>query len=165
MRFDPTFTNAAVADKGKWFLQVEPNSSGAPATSQEILARLHDVEYNDASGNTKTNDTWYTRLKDDRTADDRIYRFRYVIPSYLKSVRDPLNGFTLKMRKDETRKLLPQKIVLKPSSGNAVSKATFNNTTDSGQANEIIGMTSAQFANPGGNQNALDISKLSLIHI
>ena len=54
MRFDPTFTNAAVADKGKWFLQVEPNSSGAPATSQEILARLHDVEYNDASGNTKT---------------------------------------------------------------------------------------------------------------
>ena len=159
MRFDPTFTNVAVADKGKWFLQVEPNSSGAPATSQEILARLHDTEYNDASGNTKTNDTWYTRLKDDRTPDDRIYRFRYVIPSYLKSVRDPLNGFTLKMRKDETRKLLPQKIVLKPSSGNAVSKAIFNNTTDSGQANEIIGMTSAQFANPGGNQNALDTSK------
>ena len=159
MRFDPSFTNPAVSDKGKWFLQVEPNSSGAPATSQEILARLHDTEYNDASGNTKTNDTWYTRLKDDRIADDRIYRLRYVIPSYLKSVRDPLNGFTIKMRKDETRKLLPQKIVLKPASGNAVTKAVFNNTTDSGQANEIIGMTAAQFANPGGNQNALDTSK------
>jgi len=159
MRFDPSYTNSQVSDKGKWFVQVEPNSSGAPASSQEILARLHDVEYNDASGNTKTNDTWYTRLKDDRTADDRIYRLRYVIPSYLKSVRDPLNGFTIKMRKDETRKLLPQRIVLKPASGNAVTKAIFNNTTDSGQANEIIGMTSAQFANPGGNQNALDVSK------
>tara|TARA_B100000963_G_scaffold338002_1_gene334470 strand:+ start:7463 stop:22063 length:14601 start_codon:yes stop_codon:yes gene_type:complete len=159
MRFDPSFVNPQVSDKGKWYLQVEPNSSGAPATSQEILARLHDTEYNDASGNTKSNDTWYIRLKDDRTPNDRIYRFRYVIPSYLKSVRDPLNGFTLKMRKDETRKLLPQKIVLKPASGNAVTKAIFNNTTDSGQANEIIGMTAAQFANPGNNQPALDTSK------
>ena len=162
MRYDPSHTNSNVTDKGKWFLQVEPNSAGAPATSQEILARLHDQEYNDASGNTKSNDTWYTRLKDDRSADDRIYRLRYVIPSYLKSVRDPLNGFTIKMRKDETRKLLPQKIVLKPKAGNSVTKAIFNNTADSGQANEIIGMEFkglSSFATPGGNQNALDPSK------
>ena len=44
MRYDPSHTNSNVADKGKWYLQVEPNSAGAPATSQEILARLHDQE-------------------------------------------------------------------------------------------------------------------------
>ncbi len=157
MRYDPTVDYGAGIDYfGKWYLQVEPNSNGAPSTSQEILKRFHDVEYNDASGQSKTNDTWYTRLSDTREPTDRIYRFRYVIPKYLKSVRDPLNGFSIKMRKDETRKLMPQKVVLKPVSG-AVTKAKFFNTSDSGQANEIIGWDAATFANPPGtNQPALN---------
>ena len=159
MRFDPTVDYGPGVDFfGKWYIQVEPNSQGAPSNSQEILKRLHDPEYNSASGQNKTNDSWYTRLNDDRDPNDRIYRFRYVIPKYLKSVRDPLNGFTIKMRKDETRKLPPQKIILKPVSG-SVTKAKFYNTTDSGQANEVIGWDKATFANPGGNQSALDTSK------
>ena len=114
----------------------------------EILARLHTQAYNQNSGQDKTNDTWFERVKDERDADERIYRFRYVIPKYLQTVRDPLNGFTIKVRKDETRKLLPQKIVLKPITGTAV--AQFSNPN---QTNEKIGYTQAQFDDPSNNVN------------
>ena len=148
MRYDPTYDgNVGTSAKGKWYLNVKnestPNSSDYDP--QSILSRFHDSTYSDASGNNKTNDSYYERIDDsERTALDRIYRLRYVIPKYLKSVRDPLNGFTIKARKDETRKLLPQKIRLKPVSGN-VTKAKFFNTTDSGNSNEIIGFTDADF--------------------
>ena len=148
MKYDPTYDgNVGTTDKGKWYLNVKNEST--PSTSdydaQSILSRFHDSTYGDASGNNKTNDSWYERIDDsDRGAEDRIYRMRYVIPKYLKSVRDPLNGFSIKVRKDETRKLLPQRLKLKPVTGN-VTKAKFYNTTDSGNANEIIGYTDAEF--------------------
>ena len=148
MRYDPTHFNSGTnpAIYGKWYIQVKNESqTGTPDyDAQSILSRFHESTYSDTSGNNKTNDSWYERLKDERPADDRIYRLRYVIPKYLRSVRDPLNGFTIKMRKDETRKLLPQKLKLKPVTGN-VTKAKFYNTTDSGNANEIIGYTDAEF--------------------
>ena len=142
MKYDPSYDgNVGTTAKGKWYLNVKNESSN----TQSILGRFHDTQYNDASGNNKTNDSWFERIDDsDRTANDRIYRLRYVIPKYLKSVRDPLNGFTIKMRKDETRKLLPQKIKLKQVTGN-VTKAKFFNTSDSGNANEIIGYTDSEF--------------------
>ena len=116
MRYDPTHPNSGTTPTiyGKWYMQVKNESqSGTPAyDAQSILSRFHDSAYSDASGNNKTNDSWFERLKDEREADERIYRLRFVIPKYLKSVRDPLNGFTIKMRKDETRKLLPQKLKL-----------------------------------------------------
>ena len=149
MRFDPSFDNPNSTEMGKWYLNVKPNSDGANTnTSMEILARLHTQAYNQNSGQDKTNDTWFERVKDERDADERIYRFRYVIPKYLQTVRDPLNGFTIKVRKDETRKLLPQKIVLKPITGTAV--AQFSNPN---QTNEKIGYTQAQFDDPSNNVN------------
>ncbi len=150
MRYDPSYPNPDTTPTiyGKWYLNVEPNSNGAPANSTEILARFHDVAYNDASGQDKTNDSWYERIKDDRSADDRIYRLRYVIPQYLSTVRDPLNGFSIKVRKDETRKLLPQKLVLKPVTGQ--SSATFFNPV---QTNEKIGYTETEFADNNLNLN------------
>ena len=59
------------------------------------------------------------------------------------------------MRKDETRKLLPQKIKLKPVSG-SITQAKFYNTADSGQSTEIIGYTDTEFADQTLN---LDLSK------
>ena len=109
-------------------MQVE-NHSENPSDPQydfNILTRLHENTYSDLSGQDKTNDAWFERLKDEREADERIYRLRYVIPQYLQAVRDPINGFSIKIRKDETRKLLPQKLVLKPVSG-SVTKASFFN--------------------------------------
>jgi len=43
----------------------------------------------------------------------------------LKTVRDPLRGFVLKIRTDEKRRLLPQRILLKPTAAGS-SLATFN---------------------------------------
>ena len=152
MKYDPTYQNPGTTPPifGKWYLQVKDESSTGTTAyrTDSILKRFHDSTYNDQSGNNKTNDSWFERIDDDRTADDRIYRFRYVIPKYLKSVRDPLNGFTIKMRKDDTRKLLPQKLKLKQVSG-TVTKAKFYNTTDSGNSNEIIGYTDADFSAQG----------------
>ena len=130
-------------------MQVENHSENPsdPEYDFSILTRLHENTYSDLSGQDKTNDSWFERIKDERDPDERIYRLRYVIPQYLQAVRDPINGFSIKIRKDETRKLLPQKLVLKPVSGN-VTKASFFNPV---QANEKIGFTKQDFIS--GNLN------------
>ena len=134
MRFDPTFVNPNTNPViyGKWYLQVE-NSNG----TDQIIKRLREY----ADGIDKTNDSWFERIKDERPANDRLYRLRYVIPQYLQSVRDPLNGFTIKTRTDETRRIVPQKISLKPVSG-GTTKARFSNPV---QSNEYIGYTKQEF--------------------
>ena len=164
MRFDPTYptpgTNPTVY--GKWYLQVENHSENPtdPEYDYNILTRLHENTYSDLSGQDKTNDSWFERIKDERDADERIYRLRYVIPKYLQAVRDPINGFTIKMRKDETRKLLPQKLVLRPVSG-SVTKARFFNPV---QLNEVIGYTSQNFiTNSLNEENAYDPYKRDIV--
>ena len=136
MKFDPAYTNPGTAPViyGKWYLQVA-NDLG----TDQIIGRIREY----ADGIDKTNDSFFERIKDEREATDRIYRLRYVIPSYLQSARDPINGFTIKTRTDETRKLVPQKLVLKPVSGN-VTKARFFNPV---QQNEVIGVTQSEFNN------------------
>ena len=147
VRYDPSYLNPDTTPPvyGKWYMQVEDHSSNQndPLYEYNILTRLHETTYSDISGQDKTNDSWFERIKDERDKDDRIYRLRYVIPEYLQAVRDPINGFSIKIRKDETRKLLPQKLVLKPVSG-SVTKASFFNPV---QANEKIGYTKADFIN------------------
>ena len=152
MRFDPTYQNPGTTPQiyGKWYLQCENHSenSSDPDYDYNILTRLHENTYSDLSGQDKTNDTWFERIKDEREADERIYRLRYVIPKYLQAVRDPINGFSIKVRKDETRKLLPQKLVLRPVTG-SVTKARFFNPV---QANEVIGYTSQDFLDNSLNE-------------
>ena len=53
---------------------------------------------------------WYQRLEDDRDKDERTYKLRMVIPKLLENARDPINGFVLKTRTDDTRKLVPQRL-------------------------------------------------------
>ena len=92
------------------------------SSNNEIIAR---VKQNDFQTRLKTTDSFFERIEDNRTAEDRVYRLRYVIPKNLKTVRDPLRGFVFKIRTDEKRRLLPQKILLKPTAAGA-SLATFN---------------------------------------
>ena len=142
MRFDPSFSSAD-ADGGKWYLNVKDKITGAQSgdtdiIQQEIFYRLHQGDF---AGKQSTTDTWYERISDTREANERTYKLRYVIPKYLENARDPINGFVLKTRTDDTRKLVPQKLLLKPVSGN-VYGARFINPQ---QPAEYIGFTQRDF--------------------
>ena len=110
----------------RWYLNVKDESTGG-VDPNSILTRFHHVSYEDGSGNLFTPDTWFERFEDDRTPDDRIYRLRYVIPEYLENVREPLNGYVVKTRTDDRRRLKPQKFILEPYSNGAPNVAEFHN--------------------------------------
>jgi hypothetical protein len=112
LRYDPKIGTAA--SDGCWYL--ETLSAG-----NTIIPR---IKLSDYAGRLRTTDSYFERIEDSRTKEDRIYRLRYVIPKNLKTVRDPIRGFVLKIRTDEKRRLLPQKILLKPTSTGA-DTATF----------------------------------------
>jgi hypothetical protein len=137
VKFDPSIGNT-----GKWYIECIDEVSSQPNQTnlENILWRIKQSDYGDKQ---KTTDTWFERLKDDRDKDDRTYKIRYVIPKYLENARDPINGFVLKTRTDDTRKLVPQKILLKPVSG-SVYGARFENPRQSG---EFIGYTESDFKN------------------
>jgi len=118
LRFDPS---AATSKGGTWYIGTDTSK---PNT---ILDR---IRRDDFAAKDKTPDTWFERIDDTRSKEDRVYRLRYVIPKYLKSVRDPLRGFVIKARNDSTRRLLPQKILLKPtSSGANIAEFSISNTS------------------------------------
>ena len=123
--FDPTRDDSGLAvDKretttGQWYIQVTDDYD--PALN--IIARMNEIgqDLKDARSKNIT----FERLEDERTALDRIYRLRYVIPKFADGVRDPLNGFVLKARTDTTRRLVPQKIVLKKTQSALPDRALF----------------------------------------
>jgi hypothetical protein len=118
LKFDPT---ANTAKDGTWYLMTDTSKNNS------ILAR---IRADDFAQKDKTPDSWFERLSDTRETQDRVYRLRYVIPNYLRSVRDPLRGFIIKGRTDSTRKLLPQKILLKPTGvGNTFAQLSITNST------------------------------------
>jgi hypothetical protein len=127
LKFDAVYVDSSTNNNtGLWYLNVKDESSSGNIRNDSILYRLHQSDYADDAGKIRTNDTWYERVLDDRKKEDRVYRLRYVIPNYLQTVRDPLNGFVIKVRTDDKRKLRPQKALLKPIGG-AVSVARFFN--------------------------------------
>ena len=85
---------------------------GADYNRYSILSRFHggNEQIDDYQNKTDpTLDTRYLRVEDERPKEDRVYRLRYVVPSYLDTVRDPLNGFVIRTRTDDKRRLVPQK--------------------------------------------------------
>jgi hypothetical protein len=152
LRFEiaPTDNNGVTFNTtGLWYLQVKDETSNNP-NPQSILFKFKDVSaYGPGSGKIRTLDSWFNRLKDNRPQEDRVYRLRYVIPKYLETVRDPLNGFTIKLRTDDKRRLVPQKFVLKPIGG-APSVARFDNPEQTG---ERIGYTTEELLNTFGIVN------------
>jgi len=142
LRFDPLYT-APGNTSGLWYLQVKDESSGTSPRTDSILDRFHNVAaYGAGSGKIRTLDTWFTRVQDNRSKQDRIYRLKYVIPYYLTTVRDPLNGFIIKARTDDKRRLVPQRIRLEPIGG-APAIPRFSNPTG---AQERIGFNQTQLS-------------------
>ena len=135
--FDPEYT-ATGNTTGLWYLNVLDQSSigGSNYDRYSILSRFHGGSEQSDDYQTKTDptlDTRYLRVEDPREKEDRVYRLRYVVPSYLETVRDPLNGFVIKTRTDDKRRLVPQRVVLKPIPGNPNSLAAFYNPNDAGE--------------------------------
>jgi hypothetical protein len=99
------------------------------ATGNEIYDR---ITMSDASRGSlyvnkppRTPDSFFYRADDTREKEDKSYKLRYVIPNYRDDVRDPLEGFAIRIRTDEKRKLLPQKLLLKPVAQGVQKDATF----------------------------------------
>ena len=140
MKFDPGFTDA-IATNGKWYIQCKDEVTGksTPAELEDNI--FYRIAQNDLKDRPRSTDMWYERLKDMRDKDERTYKLRMVIPKYLENARDPINGFVLKTRTDDTRKLVPQKVLLKPVVGN-VYGARFRNPVDD---SEFIGDTSGSY--------------------
>jgi len=150
--FDPRGISYSNSSSGRWYIKVKDNSSNANTLSvqqESILWRTHQSDYTQ-SPDPKTADSWYFRQEDNRGADDRTYKLRYVIPKYLEGVRDPINGFVLKTRTDTNRRLIPQKILLKPAPGNFKSDAFFQNDANPG---ERIGWTTDEIITNIGSLN------------
>ena len=145
MRFDPTFVDTAASrvppiPDGLWYLNLKDETS----LDDNIITRIQESDYDPSSGQTQTTDSYYTRLKDDRVANDRIYRLRYVQPKeYPGSVRQPNNGFVMKIRTDTKRNLIPQNIVLEKVGGSP-DIADFRNP-QSANSTETLGMTKTEF--------------------
>jgi hypothetical protein len=145
MRFDPTFVDTSASrvpsiTDGLWYLNLKDES----ANDDNIMSRFSESDYDSASGQVQTTDSYYTRLEDKRSELDRIYRLRYVQPKdFPGAVRKPNNGFVIKLRTDTKRNLRPQKVLLEPVGGAPV-KAEFRNP-DTTNASEVIGMSVADF--------------------
>ena len=152
LKFEVAPTNnsgSLINNSGLWYVQVRDETSSNP-NIESILYRFKDTSaYGPGSGKIRTLDTWFTRLKDTRLPQDRVYRLRFVIPKYFETVRDPLNGFVLKVRTDDKRRLVPQKFVLKPIGG-APSVARFDNPEQTG---ERIGFTASELLTSFGISN------------
>jgi hypothetical protein len=123
LKFDPSPLSYGVRvnQTGQWYLQVKNETNQIT----NILRRLTIPEDTTYSGSapaaTRSNDTFFERVDDNRISKDRVYKLRYVIPKYLETVRNPLNGFVIKVRTDTKRRLRPQKLVLKPVTNSAHS--------------------------------------------
>ena len=145
LRFDPVYSTAT-NQSGLWYLNVADESSNGTANYNRysILSRFHGGNELANDFQTKTDptlDTRYTRVEDKREKEERVYRMRYVVPNYLETVRDPLNGFVIKTRTDDKRRLIPQRVRLRPIAGNPNNVASFYNPVG---ANEQIGLNKTE---------------------
>ena len=116
VKFDAVIEDPDSGVKGNWYINISPSID--PASSNSFFAKLNELK---EQSQRFTSDSWYTRVSDERTKEDRVYRLRYVIPKYLQSVRDPLNGFVIKARTDTTRNLVAQKITVQSTAGGGVN--------------------------------------------
>jgi hypothetical protein len=163
VRFDVSAQTVETATNitrtGLWYINVKDETT----EQYNIIRRLHEL--GSLLKDERSKNTFYRRLTDDRQASDRIYRLRYVIPEYTEGVRDPLRGFVIKARTDETRKLLPQKIVLKKVASGSPNVAYFETQIPNitgGTITQQLGLTSSQL-NPNFEYDPYKTSQAKVI--
>ena len=76
-------------NKGNWFIHVSGTS---------LINELTSLQTTGASSNpviTETEISYFRRIEDGRSIDEKIYKLRYVVPKELNNSRDPVTGFVL----------------------------------------------------------------------
>ena len=69
---------------GNWFIYVK----GTTANPSTLKTYLHGV-----SGDSEI--SYFKRVEDGRSLDEKLYKLRYVVPKELENARDPVSGFVL----------------------------------------------------------------------
>ena len=70
---------------GNWFIYVK-GTNNDPSSLKNYLA-------NDVSGDSEI--SYFKRVEDGRSLDEKIYKLRYVVPKELENGRDPVSGFII----------------------------------------------------------------------
>ena len=89
MQFDnSTYTIGGETKVGGWFIHVEGGSGNTIYANRATLSDTNDeIPY-------------ILRKSDSRSLDDKLYKFRYVIPKELKNARDPQDSFVIQESSD-----------------------------------------------------------------
>ena len=77
--------------KGNWFIYV----SGSNNTLRGKLQDLYDEGQLANPKITETEISYFRRIEDGRSIDEKLYKLRYVVPKELNNSRDPVTGFVL----------------------------------------------------------------------
>ena len=92
MQFDSTVTvqlEGGGTSTGNWFIHVDGTSDNTAATYNTVWDNFANLDADDEDI------PYIQRLNDSRSLDDKLYKFRYVIPKELENARDPNDSFII----------------------------------------------------------------------
>ena len=92
MQFDSTVTvqlEGGGTSTGNWFIHVDGTSDNTAATYNTVWDNFANLDPDDEDI------PYIQRLNDSRSLDDKLYKFRYVIPKELENARDPNDSFII----------------------------------------------------------------------
>ena len=92
MQFDSTVTvqlEGGGTSTGNWFIHVDPITDNTAATYNSVYDNFANLDPDDEDI------PYIERLNDSRSLDDKLYKFRYVIPKELENARDPNDSFII----------------------------------------------------------------------
>jgi len=92
MQWDSTVTvqlEGGGTSTGNWFIHVDPTTDNNAETYNDIYDNFDNLDPDDEDI------PYLERLNDSRSLDDKLYKFRYVIPKELENARDPNDSFII----------------------------------------------------------------------
>ena len=85
------YTTKRAGTEGNWFIYV----SGSNNTLTGKLDTLYTEGQQSNPVITETEISYFRRIEDGRSIDEKLYKLRYVVPKELNNSRDPVTGFVL----------------------------------------------------------------------
>ena len=85
------YTTKRTGTEGNWFVYVS-------SSNNTLTSKLTQLKQDGATSNPIVEETeisYFRRIEDGRSIDEKIYKLRYVVPKELNNSRDPVTGFVL----------------------------------------------------------------------